>query len=555
MGKAQGKKCFRQLAVKTVIAYVRMAATVVIAVVVRLCLDCIGIILTDQEPTAANFWFAHCQKNGKCVVGGILLFFVSLVGCSFFAWSCQDWIIDPSRNPYACRFSFAVIIEAATWIPISVVVGKTNALVEWFMDIARDDRTQALLSSAMAALLTLSCALLTHLAMKHCRGVQGSAQVKEAGWAGFGKFFLLATLYCLGWAVGWSNWELVLSLMDALEPGRSAHNAALTAAVMSTFLVLSTCFYLRFGPEPIIPDPQLQQVCYSHGYSNSVRRSLVSYVVYSCVVFMVMCCCDPTYGILIVLAKKVYAMASEVFDFKALVVICGLACVVTLAAALCSAAITFCMEVDESSSMRLSRSVQDACQKMVSRRRTSFDALLTQVLEDGSDARFVEARELRPPQSSTAQDQDMLDSMAFDRGGDESAGPSTPRCGYSRLDVQYEDAADLASERQLQLSPGGISWTLCASVLAYDVLGFVVCFQWGMIALRVYSVLFGRIAAVHDALYALSCIFYAMSVVTFLSWFVCAFFPSSEELSHRVPACARATSDVGRSPMIDGALQ
>jgi len=192
---------------------------------------------------------------------------------------------------------------------------------------------------------------------------------------------------------------------------------------------------------------------------------------------------------------------------------------------------------------------------MVSRRRTSFDALLTQVLEDGSDARFVEARELRPPQSSTAQDQDMLDSMAFDRGGDESAGPSTPRCGYSRLDVQYEDAADLASERQLQLSPGGISWTLCASVLAYDVLGFVVCFQWGMIALRVYSVLFGRIAAVHDALYALSCIFYAMSVVTFLSWFVCAFFPSSEELSHRVPACARATSDVGRSPMIDGALQ
>jgi hypothetical protein len=127
-----------------------MAATVVIAVVVRICLDCIGIILTGQEAEEAGFWFAHCRRDGRCVLAGIVLFFVSLTGCSVFAWSCQEWITDPTRNPYARRFSFEVVVDAATWIPISVVVGKTNAMVEWFMDIAKDNRRAApVLSSAV----------------------------------------------------------------------------------------------------------------------------------------------------------------------------------------------------------------------------------------------------------------------------------------------------------------------------------------------------------------------------------------------------------------------
>lgn len=99
----------------------------------------------------------------------------------------------------------------------------------------------------MAVLLTIFCALLTHVAMKRCRGVQASASMKEAGLTGFIKFFILATLYSLGWAVAWSNWELVLSLMDALEPGRSIHNAMLAAGVFCTVIVLSLCFYLRRG--------------------------------------------------------------------------------------------------------------------------------------------------------------------------------------------------------------------------------------------------------------------------------------------------------------------
>jgi len=516
-----------------------MASTVVIAVVGRLCMDCIGILLTKQEPVQISFWFAHCNKDGTCVLTGVILFFVSLLGCSIFAWCCQEWITDPTRNPYARIFSFKIIIEAAGWIPISVAVGKTNALVEWFMDISKDDRIQALLSSAMAMLLTVSCALVTHLAMKYCRGVQKSAQVKEAGWAGFGKFFLLATIYCLGWAVAWSNWELVLSVMDALEPGQSMHNAVLAAGVISASLVFSICFYLRYGPEPIIPDPQLQLLCYNHGYSSSVRRSLVSYMVYSCVVFIVMCCCDPNYGLMTVLARNLYGAASSVFDATALLVFCGLACALTLLAALCSAAITWAMEVDESSSMKLSRSVHDACRKMVYRRRSVFEALLTQVLEDGSDARLVEQRELQRLPAPGREREEEEDGGFGD--GDESAGPRlssapSPACG-SLFDVglgDYDAASDVESERQLRLDPGAISRALCASVLVYDVLGFVVCFQWGAIALRGYSVVFGRLAGLHGVLYALSCLLYAGAVVAALARLVFLLFPSSEELSCRL---------------------
>lgn len=538
------------MARRTISAYVRMAATVVIAVVVRICLDCVGIILTGQEAEEAGFWFAHCRRDGRCVLAGIVLFIVSLTGCSVFAWSCQEWITDPTRNPYARRFSFEVVVDAATWIPISVVVGKTNAMVEWFMDIAKDNhRAAPVLSSSVAVLLTLSCALLTHLIMKHCNDVQSSAQEKEGGWRGFGKFFLLTTLYCLGWAVGWSNWELVISLVDAFDM------RGMAAVVIVPLLLLSTCFYLRYGPEPIIPDPRLQQLCYSHGYSNSLRRALVSYVVYSCVVFIVMCCCDPTYGILIILAREAYHSVSQVFDARALVVLCALASVVTLLAALGSAAITWAMDVDEFSSMKLSRSVHKACQRMVTNRRSHFDMRLAQVLEDGSDARFVQecemrARELSGPRAPTGSPPDSDDGAEEPGGLDDGVAadslapaPTAARALYVELPDPDEETAgsptspsghvrmELASERQLRLNPRAISRGLCASVLAYDVLGLVVCFQWGMIVVRTYSVVFGHLAGIHDALYMVSCVVYAVTMVVGVSRFVFAFFPSAAEES------------------------
>ncbi|CAE7886300.1 unnamed protein product, partial [Symbiodinium sp. KB8] len=429
----------------------------------------------------------------------------------------QDWIADPKKNPLARKFSFQIVIDAAAWIPISVSVGKTNALVEWFMGIAQDNLLQALLSSCIAALLTFSCALMTHLAMKYCRGV---ASRKGQGLRGFLRFFLLATITCLGWAVAWSNWALVLSVVDALEPSRS--DQVVVAAVIAVWLVLSVCFYLRFGPEPIIPDPQLQQLCYSHGYSSSVQRSFVSYIVYSCVVCLVMACCDPTYGLLIVLASRVYSSTSSMFDAQAWLVLCSLAIVVTLLGALCSAAITWVFKVDEFSSMRLSRSVNDACSQMVTRRRVEFGEMLSRVQKAGSDACLVEDTELSN-----------LEDIPLDEDDDEedfkgSLVP-TPRCKYASMPSDEEAVLEVESERQLQLNPGAISSAICVSVLIYDVLGFVVCFQWGMLVVRGYSVAFGSLAMRHSALYAVSCIVYASAVTVATTRLVMVCFASPEE--------------------------
>ncbi|CAE7284270.1 unnamed protein product [Symbiodinium natans] len=516
----------RALAGRTIVAYVRLASTVIVAVVMRLCLDCAGLIITGQDAAQAGFWFAHCHKDGACVLTGILLFFVSLAACSLFGWACQDWIADPKKNPLARKFSFNIVIEAAAWIPISVSVGKTNALVEWFMGIAQDNLLQALLSSCIAALLTLSCALMTHLAMKYCRGV---ANRKGQGLRGFLRFFLLATITCLGWAVAWSNWALVLSVVDALEPSRS--DQLVVAAVIAVWLVLSVCFYLRFGPEPIIPDPQLQQLCYSHGYSSSVQRSFVSYIVYSCVVCLVMACCDPTYGLLIVLASHVYSSTSSMFDAQAWLVLCSLAIVVTLLGALCSAAITWIFKVDEFSSMRLSRSVNDACSKMVTRRRVEFGEMLSRVQKAGSDACLVEESELSN-----------LEDIPLDEDGEEEdfkGSIATPRCKYASMPSDEEAVLEVESERQLQLNPGAISSAICVSVLIYDVLGFVVCFQWGMLVVRGYSVAFGSLAMRHWALYAASCVVYASAVTVATTRLVMIFFASPEE-----HACKEAYGEV-----------
>ncbi|CAK0909599.1 unnamed protein product, partial [Prorocentrum cordatum] len=297
---SDGPGRLRQLARRTISAYVRMAATVVIAVVVRICLDCVGIILTGQEAEEAGFWFAHCRRDGRCVLAGIVLFIVSLTGCSVFAWSCQESGSPTPRETPTPQVFLRGCGGRGDLDPDLCSRGEDERDGGVVHGHSQGDNHRAapVLSSSVAVLLTLSCALLTHLIMKHCNDVQSSAQdEKEGGWRGFGKFFLLTTLYCLGWAVGWSNWELVISLVDAFDMRGMA-------AVVIGKRCRAALQPHRYGPEPIIPDPRLQQLCYSHGYSNSLRRALVSYVVYSCVVFIVMCCCDPTYGILIILARE-----------------------------------------------------------------------------------------------------------------------------------------------------------------------------------------------------------------------------------------------------------
>lgn len=262
--------------------------------------------------------------------------------------------------------------------------------------------------------------------------------------------------------------------------------------------------------------------------------------------------CDPTYGMLIVMAGKVSLKISSVFDAEAMFVLAGLAVAVTLLAALASAAITLFMDVDEFSSMKLSRSVQNTRQQISVRRRSSFMALLTQVLEDGTDARFaagggLAARELlpRPPvidEADIAGGSDDDDGLVDD--GDQAAGPGrVVHSNYSRLragepqtvetydaDDYVDYAFDLDVERALTRK---ISRSICISVLLYDVLGLVVCFLWGGLTVRCYSVVLGRLAGLHTVLYLLSCLGYAFVVVVALSRAVFLFAPSSEEITIR----------------------
>eukprot|EP00930_Biecheleria_cincta_P105726 TRINITY_DN98667_c0_g1_i1.p1 TRINITY_DN98667_c0_g1~~TRINITY_DN98667_c0_g1_i1.p1 ORF type:complete len:293 (-),score=39.42 TRINITY_DN98667_c0_g1_i1:52-828(-) len=188
---------------------------------------------------------------------------------------------------------------------------------------------------------------------------------------------------------------------------------------------------------------------------------------------------------------------------------------------------------------------------MVIRRRSQFEAMLSQIQKDGSDACFLEAA-VQPPSelSEDIEDEDVVDVGQSDRLNEGAAQSS--RCQYTRFSFSDEDvlhpAQEVDSERQLQLNPGAISSSVCVSVLIYDVLGFVVCFQWGALTLRGYSVLFGKLAGRHLALYMGSCIIYAIVVIAVVTRAVIIFCPSPDELIMLEEQSRKDVSPASRSP-------
>lgn len=529
----RGRKRLYVLGSETLVTYVRMSCTVVVAVVVRLCFDCVGIISTGQDPEAVVFWFAHCQQDGgQCVAIALSIFTSSLCGASFFAWACQEWILDSKRNQYAEHFSFKILLDAASWVPISVGVGKTNALVEWCMDVTQDDLVQLLLSTGVVLFLTLCCALLTHISMKHCQGVASQAQVREAGWTGYGKFLILTTLSCLGWAVGWSLWAMVMALMDALQPGRSVHTTALVVVVISLAVICTTCFYLRYGPEPVIPDPLLQQLCYSHGYSNSVRRALVSYLVYACMVFLVMSFCDPTYGLLHVVASDLQTeLDPSGFDVKALMVLLGICFAATFLSSLISSAITRLTGVDMETSMKLSRSAYEVRLRLGSSfsgaELLGYEQMMRHASDNFEDDDPICSPDIAggPPPSPRCS----YSALEMSENGDDRCSPNSRRSSFSSSEGSRRQLVESMDELHEPENRIAISRSICASVLVYDVLAFVVCTLWGTFAVRTFFVVFGRLAAMHSLLYVITCVTYA-SLTTIAVTRVClTYFPSAEE--------------------------
>lgn len=311
--------------------------------------------------------------------------------------------------------------------------------------------------------------------------------------------------------------------MDALEPGISVHHTWLAVPVISAGIVACASFYLRFGPEPIIPDPELQQLCYNYGFSNSLRRSLISYGVYACVVFMVMAISDPTYGMLHVVADELHPLASaNLWDRKAWVVLGIMAAAVTLLCVFVSAIITHTMAVDVWSSMKMSRSVHeaflmDACTRY---RRKSFREM-TEAFQE-----VQESIELPQLPSSGVSDQHVsalgpANAVAgaglFGSYGC-SAMINAPACPKDALHLKH-------IEEQARLPVA-----VCFSVLVYDVLGLVVCAVWGAFVVRSYVIIFGTLAGKHSVVYLLSVLVYVIFVTAALSRCCLVFFPSAEEL-------------------------
>jgi len=297
---------------------------------------------------------------------------------------------------------------------------------------------------------------------------------------------------------------MVMAFIDALEPGKTVHSTALCVIVVSLCFIMSTCFYLRFGPEPVIPDPELQQICYKHGYAKSIWRSLRSWLVYSSLVFIIMCATDARYGLLRVLAVSLDFDVASVWDGKALLDLGALALVGTVVASLCSTAITRLTSVDIETSMKLSRSAYEARSRLCERSRSEAELLgYEQMMKDASEP---------------------LDSEE----------PFKLKCEYSvretEIIISQADSDGSEDFSRDEVSGGAyFSRAVGASVLFYDTIAFVVCIIWGKVAIQAFGTLLGTIAELHWLLYILCTLLYAAGITAGCARICWCLFPSSGE--------------------------
>mmetsp|Transcript_43886 Transcript_43886/g.80191 ORF Transcript_43886/g.80191 Transcript_43886/m.80191 type:complete len:580 (-) Transcript_43886:35-1774(-) len=504
-------------------AYARMSATIVAATVTRMCFDCVGFILAGKRDSANYFfWFAKCDVTGNhieesvgCLRWAVYLFAVAILFCSLLLWGVSQWISDPAQNPLAMRFSFRILVDALTWVPISVCVGKMNVLIEWLMDVTTDDAMQAVLTIECVVIVTGVAALLAHVGLKYVEDVANAHRITERNFKSFCKALVLTTLSTFPWAVGWNSWKVVRAILDLVE-GKVPKTVRQTSSytVLAFFMIVSIYFYSRFGPEPAIPDPQTQQAAYGNPYTGSVLRAMIALIVYSCVVFNVMCITDPEYGLLYKFLKLVHPALRETpefGDFPSILTLFLWFCAVTAVAVLASVGITACTSVDMSTSAKLSRQVVQTTSKQRElfkqppprpyyHRQSSRESTFTQELQEG----LMPDREVTPEPSD----------------GDDAAGPRLD--ADVLLDNDANSGAILTSE---------VSMTTCVSILVFDVLGLVVCMIWGAFSMRLYYNMLGYIARLHPALYMISVLLYAVAIIALVSRVAFVWFPDVEEIA------------------------
>lgn len=261
------------------IQYIRMSGTVVSAVLARLTIDAFGIVLAGLNAGKENFWFAHCPET-SCVLMGIAELFLAMVCASAFVWSWHEHLVDSQLSRY---ISLGVIIGAAEWMPISLLVSKTNMVMGYVIDGISFTPSGFVEAALFALTLNTAAAAFTHYNLQE-------RQEHTLNPRGFWKFTLLLILYALSWGVGWAYWDATLRLLEALKTSPFAWSYVSRGVIVSVMLI-ATFSYLRFGPEPVVPQRGPEA-------SASFSRSWTSFMVYSSVVLLVMCLSDPEYGLL-----------------------------------------------------------------------------------------------------------------------------------------------------------------------------------------------------------------------------------------------------------------
>eukprot|EP00392_Amoebophrya_sp_AT5.2_P014639 g14800.t1 len=146
---------------------VRMSAAASIATSIRLFLDVLFIIFSEQSPHAVGVWFGHCSKKDRieqCAFAGVCELVFAITASGLFVWHFHDR--EPTsyghydeeaddeeagssscfkrmrrglkrfRASWSLLISWPILIAALEWLPIGLVVSKASIFLDvWLLTV------------------------------------------------------------------------------------------------------------------------------------------------------------------------------------------------------------------------------------------------------------------------------------------------------------------------------------------------------------------------------------------------------------------------------------
>ncbi len=455
----------------------------VVASVARMFLDAVGIVLAGETPKAVGFWFGHCQDNSRCVAIGLSEFFLAWVASSYFVWRYHEVLVDRSCNPYANFMSWQIIIGAAEWLPMSIMVGKVNMLIEY-----GHFSVSAIVNPIIVVMVTLTFSYLAYAVMKYTQNTYSPGA--------YAPFAFLHLIYCLGFATGFSWWTIVRSFIDFFPDWDW-----LRSIVCIGIIGFAARFYLTYGPEPIIPriDSQIQV--------TSFRRSIRSFLVYSSMILIVMSLVEPSHGLLKMLVSQFHDYQfPDQLDFLALFTMLTLAILMVAFGSFLSSVIASRLENVNVGSISMSRSQME---------RSSIR---------GHNARLVSVPEHEPMELNTSISNSNVNPNNIDISTD-SCG-NTDNFEVIDLDTSVVEVSPVGVQEQ---EGQEISRLECLSVLTYDTLSFAAGSLWAYFILGTFAVLCSGFINTRPVLYIVCAFLYFVLFFLAVGRVCRVYFPTPEE--------------------------